>query len=234
MFSLICAWINGWVNNREAGDLRHHRAHYDVMVMGVSGFVSIICFRLPLVTGDRLLWWNQSTDWISNWDYRSTHKRTGVFTYLNDQRSMELSTMIASGFVEYKAWRCVFIVVLKQIINKTVFCCTNAVDPRYLAAYFSHDDVIKWKHFPRYCSVVRGIHRWPVNSPLNVHWRGAFMFSLICTWINGWVNNREAGDLRHHCAHYDVSVMGVSGFVSITCFRLLHPAERHWWPVIVS
>ena len=26
-------WINGWVNNREAGDLRRHRAHYDVIVM---------------------------------------------------------------------------------------------------------------------------------------------------------------------------------------------------------
>ena len=33
MFSLICVWINGWVNNREAGDLRRHRAHYDVIVM---------------------------------------------------------------------------------------------------------------------------------------------------------------------------------------------------------
>ena len=31
--SLICARINGWVNNREAGDLWHHRAHYDVTVM---------------------------------------------------------------------------------------------------------------------------------------------------------------------------------------------------------
>ena len=29
----ICAWINGWVNNREAGDVRRHRAHYDVTVM---------------------------------------------------------------------------------------------------------------------------------------------------------------------------------------------------------
>ena len=27
------AWINGWVNNREAGDLRRHRTHYDVIVM---------------------------------------------------------------------------------------------------------------------------------------------------------------------------------------------------------
>ena len=35
----------------------------------------------------------------------------------------------------------------------------------------------------------------------------AFMFSLICVWINGWVNNREAGDLRRHRAHYDVTVM---------------------------
>ena len=29
----ICAWINRWVNSREAGDLRRHRAHYDVIVM---------------------------------------------------------------------------------------------------------------------------------------------------------------------------------------------------------
>ena len=33
------------------------------------------------------------------------------------------------------------------------------------------------------------------------------VFSLIGTWINGCVNNREADDLRHHRAHYDVSVM---------------------------
>ena len=26
-------WINGWVNNREAGELRRYRAHYDVIVM---------------------------------------------------------------------------------------------------------------------------------------------------------------------------------------------------------
>ena len=27
-FFFICAWINGWVNNGEAGELRHRRAHY--------------------------------------------------------------------------------------------------------------------------------------------------------------------------------------------------------------
>ena len=33
MFSLICAWINGWANSAEVGNLRHHRSHYDVTVM---------------------------------------------------------------------------------------------------------------------------------------------------------------------------------------------------------
>ena len=40
-------------------------------------------------------------------------------------------------------------------------------------------------------------------SPHKGQWRGAFMFSLICVWINGYENNREAGDLRRYCAHYD-------------------------------
>ena len=64
----------------------------------------------------------------------------------------------------------------------------------YIVYSFNHDDVIKWKHFPRYWPFVRGIHRSPVNSPHKGQWRGALMFSLICAWINGWVNNREAGD----------------------------------------
>ena len=70
-----------------------------------------------------------------------------------------------------------------------------------------HDDVIKWKHFPRYWPFVRGIHRSPVNSPHKGQWRGALMFTLICARINDWVNNREAGDLRSHRAHYEVIVM---------------------------
>ena len=46
-------------------------------------------------------------------------------------------------------------------------------------------------------------------SPIR-QWHGALMYYLIliCVWINGWVNNREAGDLRRYRAHYDVTVMG--------------------------
>ena len=39
-----------------------------------------------------------------------------------------------------------------------------------------------------------------VIGPLKGQWRGALMFSLICTWIYSWVNNPEAGDLRRHRA----------------------------------
>ena len=71
----------------------------------------------------------------------------------------------------------------------------------------SHDDVIKWKYSSRYWPFVRGIHRSPVNSQHKGQWRGALVFSLICAWINGWVNNREAGDIRRYRTHYDVIVM---------------------------
>ena len=100
-----------------------------------------------------------------------------------------------------------------------------------------HDDVIKWKHFPRYWPFVRGIHRSTVNSSHKGQWRGALMFSLICAWIKVWVNNREAGGLRRYRAHYDVNVMhsecltskndGIWNHYLVAskmCLRLL------WWP----
>ena len=53
------------------------------------------------------------------------------------------------------------------------------------------------------------IYRWPMDSPHEAQWRGALMFSLICTRINGWVNNRDAGDMRRHRAYYDVIVISL-------------------------
>ena len=63
------------------------------------------------------------------------------------------------------------------------------------------------KTIPRYWPYVREINRSPVNSPHKDQWRGALMFSLICAWINAWVNNRKTGDLRRHRVHYDVIVI---------------------------
>ena len=111
----------------------------------------------------------------------------------------------------------------------------------YLCTF--HDDVIKWKHFPRNWPFVRGIHRSPVNSPHKGQWRGALMFSLIYVWINGWVNNREAGDLRRYLVHYDVTVMLWPDLfmeseyifaISISISIFLHsPSNKVWWLCLV-
>ena len=54
---------------------------------------------------------------------------------------------------------------------------------------------------------VTGPFHWsPLNSPHKGQWRRALIF-FIWASINAWVNNREAGDLRRHHAHYDVIVM---------------------------
>ena len=47
-----------------------------------------------------------------------------------------------------------------------------------------HDDVIKWNHFSPYRAFVRGIHRWPVDSPDKGQWRGALMFSLVASLMS--------------------------------------------------
>ena len=60
--SLICAWINGWVHNRKAGDLGRHRAHCDVTVMSIHKapytvltFVEIYLNVFVYVTTQRFL-----------------------------------------------------------------------------------------------------------------------------------------------------------------------------------
>ena len=81
------------------------------------------------------------------------------------------------------------------------------------------------------CGEFTGSGEFP---PHKGQWRGALMFSLICVWINGWVNNREASDLRRHRGHYDASVMfavwikDLSGIISVS-FSL---TRRHYsiWP----
>ena len=74
-----------------------------------------------------------------------------------------------------------------------------------------------WRHqmetFSALLALVRGIYRSPVNSLHKDQWR-------TCAWINGWVNDRDAGDLRRHRTHHDVTVMYVAivivGVVKVT------------------
>ena len=79
-------------------------------------------------------------------------------------------------------------------------------EERYISLMY----IAWWRHkmetFSALLAIFRGIHRSPVNSPHKGQWRGALMFSLICVWINDWINNREAGDLRRHRGHYECNV----------------------------
>ena len=117
--------------------------------------------------------------------------------------------------------------------------CRNNMVLTFLNAYI----LIFWFRFPWSFFVLvvrlRGIHGSPVNSPHKGQSRGALMFSLICAWINGWVNNREAGDLRRHHAHYCVIVMNNFTVVQPLYIKENIKALRYWpfvrridqWPV---
>ena len=74
------------------------------------------------------------------------------------------------------------------------------------------------------CGKFNGI-RW-IPRTHKGQWRGALMFSLICAWINGWVNNGEAADLRRLSAHYDVIIMSTLG--SATYHLFLYCITKHF------
>ena len=68
-----------------------------------------------------------------------------------------------------------------------------------------HDDIIKWKHFPRYWPFVWGIHRLAVNSPHKGQWRRALMFFDLCLnkrlskQSSGWWFEMPSCSLWCHC-----------------------------------
>ena len=66
-----------------------------------------------------------------------------------------------------------------------------------------------------------------MNSPHKCQWRGALIF--ICAWTNGWVSNREAGDLRRLRTHYDVNVLGYVLSRYLNSFILI---PTLWWQQI--
>ena len=83
-----------------------------------------------------------------------------------------------------------------------------------------HDDVIKWKHFPRYWPFGREIHRSPVNSPHKGQWRGVLMFSLMC--LNERLSKQSRGWwFEKLSSHYDVTVMTTDFYRRTTDFTVI-------------
>ena len=96
------------------------------------------------------------------------------------------------------------VVIIKKPPQVITRCCYGCVKTEIQGTPWWHHQM---ETFSALLAFVWGIHRSPVNSLHKGQWWRDLMFSLICAWINRWVNNGEAGDLRCHHAHYDVTVL---------------------------
>ena len=128
MFSLICACTNGWVNNRDAGDLTRHPTHYDITV--INSFVSVN--GLSPVWCQNIIWTNAVSVLVGP-----------MLTNCSAISTQEIGGKQTDKHSRYHHWEV------------------------YL---FSHDDVIKWKHFQRFRPFARGINRSPANSSYAELW----------------------------------------------------------------
>ena len=84
MFSLISVWINDWVNNREVGNLRPHRGHYDVIVMVISR---------PIIFPPRHIFVRKGITWSAN-DTDVWHSMSSL--EINGLKTMTLSKYIVA------------------------------------------------------------------------------------------------------------------------------------------
>ena len=107
-----------------------------------------------------------------------------------------------------KAW-CCFMWLKKSAITFVKGC--KWLKLVYIMQTYMYNEFTWWRHQMETFSALLAICAG--NSPVTGEflnkgqWRGALMFSLICARINGCVNNREAGDLWRHRAHYFATVI---------------------------
>ena len=78
------------------------------------------------------------------------------------------------------------LICIKPTVRTWIYVCYKiSMCPHWRQCHdiielLNHDDVIKWKHFPRYWPFVRGFHRSSVNSPHKGQWRGALKKYVRC------------------------------------------------------
>ena len=151
-----------------------------------------------------------------NYVVKARFKHSIIHTYAGQMYT--ISTIFAVMIDILIQW-CSWNICGSNIFLFRAILISNLVQFMVRELIISHDDVIKWNHFPRNWPFVRGIHRsrWIPHtkaSDAELSW----MLSLICIWIKGCVYNPEAGDFRRHRGHYDVNVMvGVVLSISWNC-----------------
>ena len=195
MFSLICARINDWVNNREAGDLRRYRTHYNIIVM-----------MLPLLR-----------TWPNDILTDDSSAQMG-----NQCGKGVLGILAAAGICfDDDGPLNIISALLPQRVSETLSgapilpCYTihslgrpgdSSADIYILVnTMMTSSNGSIFRVTGHLCGEFTG-HRWiprtqrPATQSFDV-----IFFIFAC--INSQVNNRKAGDLRRHRGHYDVTTM---------------------------
>ena len=101
-FRLICVWINGWMNNREAGDFRHYRAHYDVIVINDKSVIQGPLNEQSVMLTKRGIWVTRpgygyallfthdtNCHWVGFFNSAQTPCNRYYYTYFNIKFSIE-------------------------------------------------------------------------------------------------------------------------------------------------
>ena len=174
-------------------------------------------------------------------------KNEGVETLMK-MKSFQESPWAMSQIMDHAANNFINIPVwphggsMTVISANTTYTLHAECQPRVKQGNPRHDEFIlgnrkvhflfeSWCHqmetFSALLAICAGNSPVPVNSLHKGQWRGALMFSLICAWINGWVNNCKAGDLKRYCAHYDVIVMSYLN-TEMEKVAHIHPSQRQW------
>ena len=132
---------------------------------------------------------------IANWNYVALNKcwRTFTFEQHSTKDSFILHWIHGTRGVDQPSTH-------GQLLNTSLQDTTLNTDGRIDI----HDDIITWKLFPCYWPFVRGIHRWPVDSPQKgpVMWSSGIFFA-VNPLLNNWTNSGVVSDLRCLTAHVD-------------------------------
>ena len=98
-----------------------------------------------------------------------------------------------------------------SVISSAVYCMSRKIRTQFCCVAWRR---CQMKTFSTLLAICVG--NSPVNSPHKGLWRGSLTISLISAWTNGWVNNRDTGDLRRHRAYYDITAI-YDNFLVDTC-----------------
>ena len=103
----------------------------------------------------------------------------------------------------------------QSVLRSVQICCCNHSRIEYNRAWWLH----QMETFSALLAICAGnspvTGEFPAPRPVTRSFNGVF----ICSWINGWVNNREGGTSRRHRAHYEVTLM-------VECFYRAYSIRR--------